>query len=202
MERRIILSQSIEIEFKNLLTQLEYKKIKSHFQLNETIFILQENHYFDTINFDLKANKSALRIRKKSKAYELTLKQPSEEGLLETNQTITEDEAKFALMHNKLPKGAIEKQLIEMNIVYTQLKFFGTLTTRRAEWLYKGGLLVLDHSTYLNTEDYELEYEVTNRSDGYTHFVNLLSDLQIPIRKTENKIMRFYLQKYKQLFQE
>jgi uncharacterized protein YjbK len=193
------LTQSLEIEFKNLLTQLEYEKIKSYFSLNESMFFHQENHYFDTSNFSLKEKHSALRIRKKGDYFELTLKQPVSEGLLETNQILTETEANGALEHHSLPKGQVTELLTNLNINPDDIHFFGTLTTRRAEWEYKEGLLVLDFSSYLNTNDYELEYEVLNREVGHKTFIDLLSTLQIPLRQTESKIMRFYLQKYKQL---
>jgi uncharacterized protein YjbK len=193
------LTQSLEIEFKNLLTELEYEKIKSYFNLNDLMFFQQENHYFDTTTFTLKHNQSALRIRKKADYFELTLKQPVPEGLLETNQVLTELEAKVALEQNVLPKGQITDLLTKMHIDPDQIHFFGTLTTIRAEWEYNDGLLVLDFSSYLNTSDYELEYEVSNSEVGHRTFIELLSTLEIPIRKTDNKIMRFYLQKYQQL---
>lgn len=193
------MTQSLEIEFKNLLTQLEYEKIKTYFNLYESMFFQQENHYFDTSTFSLKENRSALRIRKKADYFELTLKQPVSEGLLETNQVLTELEAKAALEQNVLPQGEITDLLTKMNIDPDQIQYFGTLTTKRAEWEFKEGLLVLDFSSYLNTNDYELEYEVLNREVGYKTFIELLTTLQIPIRKTDNKIMRFYLQKYHQL---
>jgi uncharacterized protein YjbK len=196
------LTQSLEIEFKNLLTQLEYEKIKSYFNLNESMFFHQENHYFDTTHFSLKENLSALRIRKKKDYFELTLKQPVPDGLLETNQVLTEKEAIAALEQNTIPKGQIVDLLTTMNINPEEVHFFGTLSTKRVEWEYKEGLLVLDLSSYLNTTDYELEYEVVNREVGHKIFIDLLSNLQIPIRKTENKIIRFYLKKYQQISSE
>jgi uncharacterized protein YjbK len=192
----IVLTQSIEIEFKNMLTPLEYEKIKTYFQLQESSFFRQENHYFDTPDFQLKQAGAALRIRKKKADFELTLKQPIKEGLLETNQVLTEAEAKIALVSNVLPTGPVSNLISEMNIVYSEIEFFGTLTTIRAEWEYQKGLLVLDYSTYLNTSDYELEYEVDDRESGQAAFNQLLDSLQIPLRKTENKIKRFYYQKY------
>ncbi|MFD2443206.1 CYTH domain-containing protein [Bacillus sp. CGMCC 1.16607] len=193
------MSQTIEIEFKNELTLSEYKIIKTHFQLQDSQFFVQDNHYFDTKDFDLKENKSALRIRKKGQAYELTLKQPIANGLLETNQTITEMEANAAINQNIIPQGEVTNFLLEMNIHISDIHFFGTLSTKRAEWKYKNGLLVLDYSTYLNVEDYELEYEVEDFQTGQSYFLELLSTLQIPKRKTENKVMRFYERKYLQI---
>lgn len=191
------MTQSIEIEFKNELTISEYERIKNFFKLDDSQFFLQVNHYFDTEWFALKEKGSALRIRSKGNTYELTLKQPYQDGLLETNQILTETEAKAALEKSKIPKGQVSDLIAEMQIDISHIQFFGTLTTKRAEWEYENGLLVLDFSTYLNTEDYELEYEVSDKKVGQVIFNNLLSSLQIPVRKTDNKIKRFYLRKYK-----
>lgn len=58
-------NQNIEIEFKNMLTKEEYELLLTHFQVGKEDLFEQENHYFDTSDFALKANHSALRIRKK-----------------------------------------------------------------------------------------------------------------------------------------
>ena len=66
--------------------------------------------------------------------------------------------------------------------------------------LYLYGILILfyhtvckrlDKSFYLNKEDFEVEYEVTDPK-AYKHITRLLTSLNIPIRKTENKVQRFY----------
>ena len=75
------------------------------------------------------------------------------------------------------------------------LVYFGSLTTDRTEFPYRNGLLVLDCSSYLNTKDYEVEYEVSNREQGEPIFKSLLTELKIPTRKTNNKTQRFYDQK-------
>ncbi|MGE8079503.1 CYTH domain-containing protein [Peribacillus loiseleuriae] len=192
------MNQHLEIEFKNLLTKEEFQRLKQSFSVKESDFIYQENHYFDTPQFSLKENESALRIRHKKGHYELTLKQPAKEGLLETNQPLSKEEADSLLQGNRIPEGYITTLIGEMGI-HSDIQFFGTLGTNRAEFAYKGGLLVLDHSLYLNTEDFEVEYEVTNNLAGKEIFDNLLDSLQIPIRKTENKVRRFYQAKKKQL---
>jgi len=190
--------QEIEIEFKNLLTKEEFHLLCDRFSLSEGDFIIQENHYFDSKDFALKNKGCALRIRKKKAHYEMTLKQPVEEGLLETNETISEDEAKSIIANNRIPKGAIAKIIHEeLEIAPDSVIYFGSLSTRRAETEYEGGLLVIDHSMYLNKEDYELEYEVSNFSTGQKIFIELLKSLNIPTRQTDNKIKRFYTAKFK-----
>ena len=190
--------QEIEIEFKNLLTKEEYHLLCDRFRLSDGDFIMQENHYFDSDDFTLKNKGCALRIRKKKAHYEMTLKQPAEEGLLETNETLNEDEAKSIIANNQIPEGAIAKIIREeLEIDPNSIIYFGSLNTRRAETKYEGGLLVIDHSMYLNKEDYELEYEVSNFSTGQKIFIELLKTLNIPVRQTDNKIKRFYKAKFK-----
>ncbi|MBA9025175.1 CYTH domain-containing protein [Peribacillus huizhouensis] len=191
------MNQHLEIEFKNILTKEEFQLLVQNFSVKKTDFTYQENHYFDTPQFSLKENESALRIRHKKGNYELTLKQPAKEGLLETNQLLSKEEAHSLLQGSRIPNGDIATLIGEMGI-HSDVQFFGTLATNRAEFPYQGGLLVLDHSLYLNTEDFEVEFEVTNTLEGKEIFEKLLKSLQIPIRKTENKVRRFYNAKQKQ----
>ncbi len=191
------MSQNIEIEFKNMITKPEFEKLINFFQLSEADFFSQENHYFDTTTFELKENGSALRIRQKNNEYELTLKQPHEDGLLETNENMSILEAEQMFRGDKLKNNKIRTLITEMKVDPDNIQFFGSLTTKRAEIEYEDGLIVLDHSCYLNKEDYEIEYEVSNREIGQKNFTALLTKLEIPLRKTDNKIKRFYKEKYK-----
>ncbi|PKG25554.1 CYTH domain-containing protein [Niallia nealsonii] len=192
------MSQNIEIEFKNLLTKKEYLQLKGHFGIKDEDLFKQENHYFDTSDFLLKKNKAALRIRKKQDFYELTLKQPHKEGLLETNKTLTEQESDDIFKTGVIKEEQIINLLVQMDIPPDNIQYFGSLTTVRAEKKIGNGLLVLDHSFYLNEEDFELEYEVTNRQKGQTNFEQILQKFQIPKRQTKNKVQRFYDKKYEQ----
>lgn len=186
------MNQELEIEFKNLLTKEEFSLLKEAFSIHDELFQTQVNHYFDTKQFSLKALHSALRIRFKNNQYTLTLKQTIAEGILETHQVLTEKEAQAMQRNLLFPDGDIKKILTELSIDLHDLKYFGMLTTKRAELPYKDGILVFDYSQYLNQEDYELEYEVKERTRGYEAFLTLLQTYQIPIRKTENKIQRFF----------
>ena len=93
------------------------------------------------------------------------------------------------------PKGIVQEPIEQLKIAFNKIVYFGSLTTKRAEFPYKEGLLVLDHSFYLNKEDYEIEYEVEDFQSGQLVFQGLLKQYEIPIRKTQNKIARFYQQK-------
>ncbi|WP_045519729.1 CYTH domain-containing protein [Neobacillus niacini] len=189
------MSETIEIEFKNILTKDEYETLLNTFKVEVNQIISQTNHYFDTSDFKLKELGSALRIREKNVNYEMTLKQPASVGLLETTQYLSEDEFMEATKKGILPKGIIHDRLEQLDISFNSLEYFGSLTTRRAEFPYKDGLLVLDHSFYLNSEDYEVEYEVEDFQSGQLAFQELLEQYGIPFRVTQNKIARFYQQK-------
>jgi uncharacterized protein YjbK len=188
-------SQNIEIEFKNMLTQEEFNFLSDYFKLETEHFKEQVNHYFDTPSFSLKDKGSALRIREKGTIFEMTLKQPAKQGLLETNQILTTLQAENTMSTGKLPDGEVKDAISKLISDLEAIQYFGSLKTIRAEVEYKGGLLVLDHSYYLNAEDYELEYEVTNESEGYKIYSKLLEELKIPVRPTDNKIKRFYAKK-------
>lgn len=190
-----MMSQHIEIEFKNLLTKEEFIRLTSYLKFQPKDFKKQINHYIDAPDFSLKEQGCALRVRKKLTHYELTLKQPASTGLLETNQTISEAEAESIIKTGKIPTGPVEKALAPLLPDIDSLLYFGSLTTERAEKEFQGGLIVLDNSVYLGTEDFEIEYEVLDEATGYPIFKNLLEQLNIPIRKTDNKIMRFYKKK-------
>ncbi|WP_394583311.1 CYTH domain-containing protein [Cytobacillus firmus] len=191
-------NKNIEIEFKNMITTDEFTALMNFLNLRSEDFSEQENHYFDTPDFLLKEKGSALRIRQKYGSFELTLKQPHPEGLLETNEDLSESEAAEMIKNGKIPREQIKKSLEELGIKTDNLRYFGSLTTKRAEKEYNKGLAVLDHSRYLNKEDFEIEFEVDDRKEGKMVFLNLLQQLNIPVRKTENKIKRFYNEKYRQ----
>lgn len=192
----ISLKQEIEIEFKNIVTKEEFDRLRSHFQLTEDQFVSQENHYFDTPAFSLKDCGAALRIRSKKDKFVLTLKQPHQEGLLETHEALTNEQAKELRDGSAKIPSTIQQLITDLQVDSHALTYFGTLRTSRAEIPYKNGLLVLDHSFYLGAEDYELEYEVTDANEGAKYFEQLLTELDIKKKPTENKIRRFYKRKY------
>jgi uncharacterized protein YjbK len=189
------MSQEIEIEFKNILTRAEFEQLSRYFGVRKDDFTLQHNHYFDTPTFMLKSQGCALRIREKNGRQTLTLKQPHTEGLLETHQSLTKKEAEAAKSGNRLPDGEVIRVLQTMGVSVFSLTYLGTLSTERAEIVYENGTIMLDHSFYLGTEDYELEYESTDKNEGEKIFQTLLRDFNIPQRETKNKIRRFFEKK-------
>ncbi|WP_284139403.1 MULTISPECIES: CYTH domain-containing protein [unclassified Virgibacillus] len=185
------MAQEIEIEYKNLLTKEEFDRLLFAFPFPEQP-IIQTNHYFETRNFALKDRQSALRIREKNGKYQLTLKEPAAEGLLETHDSLTKEEAEDWLKGNIRGQHHTAKQLVKLGISIDELVYHGSLVTARRECKYKDVLLVLDFSTYHGTSDYEFELEAPNAQIGQQAFDQILTHLNIEHRTTPNKIQRFF----------
>ncbi len=188
------MAEQIEIEFKNLLTKTEFEQLLAAHQLSDEQFVTQKNHYFDTPEFELKDRSCALRIREKAGRYEMTLKEPlpTGQGLLETNIELDFETASAILSGSSIPLIDIQNKVSLLGIDPNHLSCFGTLTTSRAEFPYEGGLLVFDKSTYFDVTDYELEYEADHYEKGKRTFMELLQKANIPSRKTDNKVRRFF----------
>ena len=82
-----------------------------------------------------------------------------------------------------------------MHIDIESLVILGSLTTERLEREIDNNLLVLDKSTYLNTTDYELEYEVQEYNSGLAQFHALLAEHDIDAVTPDNKVQRFFNRK-------
>ncbi|WP_436951667.1 CYTH domain-containing protein [Staphylococcus xylosus] len=183
-----------EIEFKQLLTEKQYNVIhKTYF--NEIEPFKQTNFYIDTPDFDLKDHKSALRIRVKDEYLEMTLKIPAEVGLTEYNfETHVVPELNKPIPEQSLP-SEITDQLTKMDIDLTKLIILGSLKTERLEKEINGNLLVLDKSTYLDFEDFELEYEVEDYDEGLIQFKSILEKFDMKHEIPANKVQRFFNRK-------
>jgi uncharacterized protein YjbK len=186
------MAQEVEIEFKNILTKAEYDTLLEAYPFPAEAFS-QTNYYLETPDLRLKETGSALRIRKKGHAYMLTLKEPYGDGLLETHDSLTKEEASSWLNGQPIAKEHTTKQLENKGIQVSDLKYFGSLTTERRELKEGNYILVLDYSTYNNQEDYEFELEASKFDEGEKIFHDILEKHQIPNRPTPNKIERFFM---------
>ncbi|WP_033541628.1 CYTH domain-containing protein [Planococcus sp. CAU13] len=185
------MTKELEIEFKNLLTEDEYVTLTALFGFSPEDAQTQINHYFDTVDFRLREQKSALRIRQKDNAFECTLKTPAENGYYEITDALPRQQAEDIINGRNFAAPEVSEVLKEQGILPGELVLLGSLTTHRIEFTYDGGLLVLDRSQYHGTEDFEVEFEVTDFNDGKEKFRKLLEDNKIPVRRTDKKIARF-----------
>ena len=177
----------LEIEFKTLLTKEEYDSLKDFFK--EQPPVRQTNHYIDTPDQLIRKEKMALRVRTFTNQAELTLKVPEDVGHFEYNQALSPQETEAILEHQQFPDGEIKNLLISKEIPIEQLAVWGCLTTERLEKDTTAGLVALDHSLYLDTEDYELEIEVET-ADQEEYFHQFMTDYGIVYKAAKNKIAR------------
>ncbi|MFK3937268.1 CYTH domain-containing protein [Alkalihalobacillus sp. NPDC078783] len=190
------MAQELEFETKTLVLSDEFKALHTFFQTTNQQATTQHNHYFETLDFGLKDAGSALRIREKNGKSTLTLKQPAHSGgLLETHQSVTEDEQKVAIHKNKLPDGEVLERVHSLQVQSNDLQFIGTLTTERLEFPYDGGTVCLDKSSYLGVIDYELEFEGTSMEHAEQILTSILKQTNIQRKNTPNKVARFFAQK-------
>lgn len=186
------MAQQLEIEFKNLLTKHQYEQLLQKFQIPKDAIQRQTNHYFDTPEHLLRNLKSGLRIRQIGSYFECTLKEKSSEHAhLETTDELTAEQAEKMLQGKGFFAAEVAKRIALHNIPINELAVFGSLTTDRVEIPYKEGLLVFDHSYYLQCDDYEVEYETNDVKKGNIIFDEFLHQNGIEKQTTDKKIARF-----------
>ena len=153
----IAMSNTIEIEAKALVKQDEYRKLANLFRGSPRY--VQTNYYIDTEDRLLAKEGVALRIREKQGQYELTLKTPLSEGLLEKNVSISFQQFADLRDLGEFPKTDIERFLIQLGFDTKKLSILTYLSTERIDVEYEGGLLSIDRNTYSGNTDYEVEFE-------------------------------------------
>ena len=183
-----------EIEYKTLLSLSEFDQLGKRF--SHVAPVRQTNHYFDTPDLKLRANKLSLRIRTFDDAAEMTLKIPQKVGNLEHNIALTSEEANAILATKTLPQNCINIQnILELLKGYaidlSAVRVLGSLTTTRREYETSIGLMALDKNEYSGRLDYELELEVADARSGEKNFNYFLKDNQIEYRYARSKVVRF-----------
>lgn len=185
------MAQEIEIEYKALLTEAQFEAL-NHALPFPTEPVTQVNHYFETEDFKLKEKGAALRIRMKNNTYILTLKEPYEDAILETHDTLTAEEFKQWTTGSPVSKKHTTKQLQQLGIPIEELKYYGALTTERKSYIADDIIYVLDKSFYNNQVDYELEIEAPSHEKGKKVISELIDTHNIDAISTTTKIERFF----------
>lgn len=172
------MSNAIEIEAKALVRKEDYEKLASLFPDGKKIS--QTNYYIDSEDRSLAKEGIALRVREKEGSYEMTLKTPLSEGLLEKNCPI--DPKEFANLQEKrvFPKNDIARFLTMLGFDVETLGILTSLSTDRIDVSYEGGLLSLDKNEYSSQTDYEIEFEYNNLEGAQKLLKELLQKEGIP----------------------
>lgn len=179
----------LEIEYKTLLNKDEFQRLTALF--SHVTPITQTNYYFDTKDFDMKANRMSLRIRTLPDHAEITLKIPKEVGNLEYNHELSLSEAKQIIKTNQFPDISIIDLISQKGVNPADLINFGHLTTTRRENETSIGLMALDSNQYSGIKDFELELEVSDPEKGKKDFDQFLEEHDINFKYAKSKVARF-----------
>lgn len=197
------MSEELEIEFKNKLSEKEYFRLLDYYEADKNDFFVQENHYFDSNQWELKEKQAGLRIRILEKKAELTLKTPFDNHLLETTDSLSLSDSKRLLLENKIDStGQVAKKLKDLGVEPSDVHLIGSLITKRFERKTPKGLIVLDQSFYGEQMDFELEFEVTEGQSGKIDFDALLKQHHLKRIPSQNKIARMINASIKKKFNE
>jgi uncharacterized protein YjbK len=172
------MSNAIEIEAKALVSKPDYEKIVRLFPQYPAYS--QTNYYIDNADNILRKEGISLRVREKSGLYEMTLKTPLSQGLLEKNCVWTKTNFLNFKEKESFPEGDIKRFLTMLDIDVTTLKIKTSLTTKRIDVPYEGGKLSIDENHYSNITDYEIELEYNNEDEAESLLKSLLEKNGVP----------------------
>lgn len=175
------MATNIEIEAKVLINEDDYKRAIKYYKKENVTKITQINYYIDTDELLLKNFGIGLRIRYKG-FYVLNIKAPLQEGLLEKNESISEETYKKFKDEGIFPSGAIKNLLLMFGIEIEKLKIQTSLKTERIEIenFSNGELFAIDKNSYNGLVDYELELEGTSLERAKSALKLKCDELKIP----------------------
>ncbi|MCI2111611.1 MAG: CYTH domain-containing protein [Bacilli bacterium] len=183
------MSNAIEIEAKALVSQRDYEKLLRRFAGEKAYE--QTNYYIDNGEGLLRKEGFALRIREREGLYEMTLKTPLSEGLLEKNCAWSKDRFDAFMQKGVFPEGDIKRFLTMLDIDVSKLKVLTSLTTKRVDVEYEGGKLSLDENHYSGHVDYEIELEHNSMVDATEKLHSLFIEEKIPfVLNLKTKVAR------------
>lgn len=183
------MSNAIEIEAKALVSKADYEKLALKYQKYGVY--TQVNHYIDSEDGILSKEKLALRIREKNEHFEMTLKVPLSQGLLEKNCSWSKETFENFRDNGIFPDGDIKKMLNMLDIHTKSLKIITSLTTDRIDVPYENGKLSIDKNTYSGQSDYEIELEHNNEGDAEKYLEQFLKENDIPYTlNKKSKVVR------------
>lgn len=182
------MAKEVKIEFKTLLTKDEYNRIYE--KIKDSQGNTQTNYYFDTKRFTLKASEANLRVKERD-GLTLTLERKKGYAFQRIDEDITEEQLASFIETGIIPSEKISQDLSDIVKDQKIVKFM-SLSTYRISVPYRKGKLSLDKCTYVNTTDYELEYEARNKELGKLDFVAIIKEFNINYKKSQLKLTRAY----------
>lgn len=158
----------IENEFKVLLNEEQYAKIKSMFAWNKCVE--QTNFYYDTAELSLVQAHITCRVRRIGEEHFLQMKLPNGEAYSRIELE--------KCLGTALPEVLTAQELNELTQRndMPDVRLIGSLTTQRLVKDYGGAAEIdLDKSSYFGRTDHELEIEFTDEATARA----LLAEIRI-----------------------
>ena len=182
--------KEVKAEFKTLLTKQEYERVKR--SIPNIKGNTQIDYYFDTRFFILNASEIELRVKEKD-GLVLRLERRKGYNLVRTEVPITKEQFDALLTTGEIPDEKIHQEIADI-IKNQKIVNFMTLKTYRQTFLYKGnkGKISIDKCEYVDTVDYELEFEAPTRGQGKQDFIDIIKEYNITYKKSSLKLNRAY----------
>ena len=187
----LAMSTNLEIESKAMLSKSDYEKLMESFPHIDSY--TQINYYISSKELLSKVSKYGMRIRKKNKAFELTLKDKNNDEIIEINQEIPRKSYVFLKYFHKFPDGDV-KDYLTINMIGdpSKLKIIGKMKTIRKDIKLQSSLISIDKSIYNHHVDYEIECEDKTPIAAKTNLQIFLAQHEIVYKKSElSKLARF-----------
>ncbi|MFZ5989708.1 MAG: CYTH domain-containing protein [Bacillota bacterium] len=193
----------IEKEFKILLDENDYYRIKELCTGRKSESKIQTNHYFDTESFFFDKKNVTLRVRETCNEYVLTVK--IKDAKLYDEKIRVSDEYKFKISYTKF-KGLTEKgddiceiepglaQVFESwREQFSKARYLGKLTTDRTKLKPRDKVpyIELDKNEFLGCTDWELECEVESQEEIEAFEEWLKAENILPGKPVRGKYGRF-----------
>lgn len=179
------MATNIEIEAKALISEDDYHKVKDYFKFRIIKEYIQNNYYIDDEEYSLRKHGAGLRIRELSNNYELTLKTPIAEGLLEKTDNISKEDYINMATKNIFPEGKIKSFLAMLGYKVENFKILASLKTTRADVMIDESKFSIDKNEYSKSIDYELELEANNPQLAKNTLMELCKECNIEYKPND-----------------
>lgn len=179
------MAANIEIEAKVLITKEDYEKIIHKYEDEIAKEYDQTNYYIDTPSFSLKKEGIGLRIRLSQGLYQLTLKVPMAEGLLEKDQKISFEDYKKFKKEKFFPEGNVKEFVKMLGYDPNDLIILTKLITHRIEIDdedYATKNISIDKNDYNGITDYEIELEGESMQNTKDALKTICEECKIPYK--------------------
>ena len=185
----------LETELKCIIDKDKFNKIADFYKWDKVI--VQTNHYYRDTTGELKKNGVTFRIREIDSQFKLQIKQHKNPG--SALQICEESEFEIDCA---IPFFTAEEVKAYTGTDAGDVFLMGSATTERYSLMWdKNTEICLDYTTYLDTEDFEIEVEFTH-SECPPQLLEELADFGIEFKeKSVGKYSRF-AKRFKELSQK